>query len=75
MSTRAEQTNKVPRCFTVDQLAEQINVSRRTVERAVWSGELEHYRLGARIVIPETAASLWLESHRIRSRRRFQAAA
>lgn len=66
---------QVPKCFTVDRLAEHINVSRRTVERALWSGDLEHYRLGARIVIPESAASSWLESHRISKRPRLRAVA
>ncbi len=70
MSNQAEQTNKVlPQCFTVAELAGRLSVSRRTVERALWSGELEHYRLGARIVIAEPAAFSWLNARRIGSPR------
>jgi excisionase family DNA binding protein len=69
MSNPGEQTNKpsalLPQCFTVAELAGRLSVSRRTVERALWSGELEHYRLGARIIIAEPAAFSWLNARRI----------
>lgn len=53
------------RFFTVAELAEHLRLSRRTVERAIWAGDLEHYRLGARIIINETAVNTWLGAHRV----------
>lgn len=33
--------------------------------RTLGTGDLEHYRIGARAVIPETALVKWLESQRL----------
>jgi excisionase family DNA binding protein len=51
-------------------LAEHLSLSRRTLERALAAGELEHYRLGGRAVVPEPAVVSWLESRRVGIRRK-----
>lgn len=53
------------RFFTVAELAAHLRVSRRTIERSLWSGDLEHYRIGGRIIIHEAAVLSWLENKRI----------
>lgn len=63
-------TGGVPRCLTVAELATRLRVSRKTVSRALSAGSLEHYRIGARAVIPEPAALAWVESFRIGSKPR-----
>lgn len=67
----AEVTSKpgLPRVFSIAGLAGELGLSRRTVCRALSSGELEHYRVGARALIPEPAALAWLESQRVGRRR------
>lgn len=77
MSKGTEQTNKpeaLPRVFSIGSLAEHLGLSRRTVCRALSSGELEHYRVGARALIPEPAALSWLESQRVGRRPRLRVA-
>jgi len=61
-------TGGVPRCFTVAELCRVTGLGRTTVSQALGRGDLEHYRIGARVVIPETAIITWLESHRISRR-------
>jgi len=60
----------LPRCFSLRTLAEHLSLSRRTLERALAAGELEHYRLGGRAVVPEPAVVSWLESRRVGIRRK-----
>lgn len=77
MSNQGEQTNKpaaLPRVFSIGSLADHLGLSRRTVCRALSSGELEHYRVGARALIPEPAALAWLESQRVGRRPRLRVA-
>jgi excisionase family DNA binding protein len=64
----------LPRVFSIAGLADHLGVSRRTIVRALSSGELEHYRVGARALIPEPAAAAWLESQRVCRRPRLRAA-
>lgn len=65
----------LPRVFSIAGLAEELGLSRRTVCRALSSGDLEHYRVGARALIPEPAALAWLESQRVGRRPRLRALA
>ena len=58
------------RFFSIAELAQHLRLSRRTVERSIWSGDLDHYRIGASILIHESAALAWLESHRFMRRSR-----
>jgi excisionase family DNA binding protein len=55
----------VPRCLTIKQLGERTSLSRRTISRALCSGDLEHYRIGSRVLISETAIVAWMDSCRI----------
>jgi excisionase family DNA binding protein len=55
----------LPKCMSIQQVAEHVGVSRRTIVRVLGTGDLEHYRIGARAVIPETAVVKWLESQRL----------
>jgi len=55
----------VPHCFTIKQLMDRTGLGRTTISQALSRGDLEHYRIGARAVIPETAVVQWLEAHRI----------
>jgi excisionase family DNA binding protein len=65
MSTEQEQTNKLPRVFSIAELAEHLRLSRRTITTALSSGVLDHYRVGSRALIPEPAAVAWLECQRV----------
>lgn len=60
-----EQTNKLPRVFSIAELAEHLRLSRRTITSALSSGVLDHYRVGSRALIPEPAVVSWLESQRV----------
>jgi excisionase family DNA binding protein len=61
----AIKADRLPRVFSIGGLAGHLGISRRTVCRALSSGDLEHYRVGARALIPEPAALSWLESQRV----------
>lgn len=66
MATEAtSKPDRLPRVFSIGGLADHLGLSRRTVCRALSSGDLEHYRVGARALIPEPAALAWLESQRV----------
>jgi excisionase family DNA binding protein len=67
MLNKAKETNtaELPKCYSVAQLCERTGLSRATVSRALNCGDLEHYRMGSRVLIPELAAVAWLERHRI----------
>jgi excisionase family DNA binding protein len=60
----------LPRLFSIQQVAEHTGLGRRTIVSALSSGDLEHYRVGSRAIIPETAIIAWLESKRIGRRPR-----
>jgi excisionase family DNA binding protein len=62
----------LPRLFSIKQVAEHTGLSRRTIVAALSSGDLEHYRVGSRAIIPETAIIAWLESKRIGRRPRLR---
>ncbi|MBU6183619.1 MAG: helix-turn-helix domain-containing protein [Verrucomicrobia bacterium] len=66
---------QVPTCFSVAELCRRTGLGRTTVSQALSRGDLEHYRIGARVVIPEPAVVAWLESHRISKRPRLRAVA
>jgi excisionase family DNA binding protein len=68
MKPDANKTETLPRCYSVRELCERLSISRRTVCRALAGGDLEHYRVGSRVVVPEPAAVAWLECCRIRGR-------
>ena len=74
MSTEQEQTNKLPRVFSIAELATYLRLSRRTITSALSSGVLDHYRVGARALIPEPAVVAWLESQRVGRRARLRVA-
>ena len=62
----------VPQCLSIKQLMERTGLGRTTVSQALSRGDLEHYRLGSRVAIPEAAAVAWLESHRISKQPRLR---
>jgi hypothetical protein len=51
-----------------------LGLSRRPSTAALSSGELEHYRVGSRALIPEPSAVAWLEARRIGRRPRLRVA-
>lgn len=51
--------------FSIADLAAHLGLSRRTIVSALSSGELEHYRVGSRALIPEPSVVAWLEAKRI----------
>jgi excisionase family DNA binding protein len=55
----------VPQCLTISELMKRTRLGRTLISQALSRGELEHYRIGSRAVIPESAAVAWLESQRI----------
>lgn len=66
MATEAtSKPDRLPRVFSISGLADHLGLSRRTVCRALSCGDLEHYRVGARALIPEPAVLAWLESQRV----------
>jgi excisionase family DNA binding protein len=69
-----QQTNTLPQVFSIAQLCERLGLSRRTLTAALSSGELEHYRVGSRALIPEPAVVAWLEARRIGRRPRLRVA-
>ena len=56
--------------LTAERVAELTGLSRRSVYRAVDSGELDAYRLRGRVRIPEAALESWLEAHLVSPRGR-----
>ena len=52
------------RTFTVREVAEMLGVGKRLIEKMIWSGELEHLRLGRRILIPAEAVEALVASAR-----------
>jgi excisionase family DNA binding protein len=69
-----QQTNILPRVFSIAELGARLGLSRRTITAALSSGELEHYRVGARALIPEPAVVAWLEARRIGRKPRLRVA-
>jgi excisionase family DNA binding protein len=64
----------LPVVFSIAELGARLGLSRRTITGALSSGELEHYRVGSRALIPEPAAVAWLEARRIGRRPRLRVA-
>lgn len=60
----------LPRLFSIQQVAELTGLSRRTITMALSRGDLDHYRMGSRAVIPEPAVVAWLEANRVGKRAR-----
>jgi hypothetical protein len=71
MSKSLAETNKpgLPRVWSLNDLAAHLGLSRRTLNYALAAGELDHYRVGSRALIPEPAVIAWLESQRVSRRR------
>jgi excisionase family DNA binding protein len=71
-----QEANKagLPVVFSIAELGARLGLSRRTITAALSSGELEHYRVGSRALIPEPAAVAWLEARRIGRRPRLREA-
>lgn len=59
---------RVPECYTVAQLCRRLNLGRTTVSHALNRGDLEHFRIGARVLVPAPAVVAWLDRHRVRCR-------
>lgn len=74
MSIRPEDTNRLPKVFSIAELADHLRLSRRTITGALSSGTLDHYRVGSRALIPEPAVVAWLESQRVGRRARLRVA-
>jgi excisionase family DNA binding protein len=64
----------LPVVFSIADLGARLGLSRRTITAALSSGELEHYRVGSRALIPESSAVAWLEARRIGRRPRLRVA-
>jgi excisionase family DNA binding protein len=45
---------------TISELVRRSKLGRRTVERAIWRGELPAVRVGTRVLITAEAATSWL---------------
>lgn len=60
----------LPKLFSIQQVADVTGLSRRTVVTALSRGDLDHYRMGSRAVIPEPAVVAWLEANRVGKRAR-----
>jgi excisionase family DNA binding protein len=54
--------------LTISELMKRTRLGRTLISQALSRGELEHYRIGSRAVIPESAAVAWLESQRVGKR-------
>ncbi len=74
MSNQHKETYSLPNCFSVAELCRRTGLGRTTVSQALSRGDLEHYRVGSRVVIPEPAVLSWLESHRICKRPKLRVA-
>ena len=74
MSNQHKETYSLPTCFSVAELCRRTGLGRTTVSQALSRGDLEHYRVGSRVVIPEPAVVSWLESHRISKRPKLRVA-
>ncbi len=55
--------------LTVNDVAERLGCSAKFVYRLVWAHELEHYRIGASVRIPDGALEEYLERCRVPVRR------
>ena len=64
----------LPVVFSIADLGARLGLSRRTITAALSSGELEHFRVGSRALIPEPSAVAWLEARRIGRRPRLRVA-
>jgi excisionase family DNA binding protein len=56
------------RYLTLPEVAERLQVSRRTVYRWIKSGDLDAYQFGREYRITESALKRFLEAHRFRAR-------
>jgi excisionase family DNA binding protein len=71
MSNSKDQTNKAPElpvCYSVAEVCRRTGLGRTTVSQALSRGDLEHYRIGSRALIPAGAVVAWLERHRVARR-------
>jgi excisionase family DNA binding protein len=57
----AAATRPTPRSYTIDDAAEVLDLSSRTVRRLVDSSELRSVRVGTRVLIPADAIDSYLE--------------
>lgn len=74
MSTRPGQPADpatVPQCLSIKQLMQRTGLGRTLISQALSRGDLEHFRVGGRALIPAAAAAAWLETHRITKRPRL----
>jgi excisionase family DNA binding protein len=69
--SKPDETNKptLPRVWSLNNLAAHLGLSRRTLNYALAAGDLDHYRVGTRALIPEASVIAWLESQRVSRRR------
>ena len=52
--------------YSVDEVAKEIGVSKRTIERFIKKGELKYYRFGSRIIISESQLNTFAEKKRMK---------
>lgn len=50
--------------LTVEEIADQARLSKKSVYRAIWSGDLECLRFGRSIRVTVSAAARWRARHR-----------
>ena len=65
MSKAEQPAARVEQCLTISELMKRTRLGRTIISQALSRGDIEHYRIGSRAVIPESAAVAWLESQRI----------
>jgi excisionase family DNA binding protein len=64
----------LPVCLSVAEVCRQTGLGRTTISQALSRGDLEHYRIGARAVIPAASVVAWLERHRVGRRQALRVA-
>jgi excisionase family DNA binding protein len=61
-----KQTTEKPVFNNVDDLANELGLSRAVVYREIRAGRIPHLRLGRRIVLPRSAIAAWLHDGGLR---------
>ena len=60
-----DRTAHVKEFYTLDQLAEEININKQSIRKSIRSGELTAYRVGNRYIVTRDGVLSWLEQNRV----------